>query len=271
MKTLKEQWSAFCKVMFGPFNLILLLSLWGLFHISGKPDSGVSPDVMFVLITVAAAVLGGRIAQQWAEVNDQGIVEARGRAAVRNLKVLLRNIAALESRLREFRKDEKQIKDNPDVTSRNYDEAIGRCGLLEEEAVNSIENWTDIVPEADIKTQIGRISELQAELGTTARDLAVPRDALQEVKGKSAEETALLKSDIKRMEAEQERLAKELRDKSFGLGIATSSGQTKLSDFLLGVLGKPVSIGPGDQITIDIPDSGKITVPDAAKISVPGK
>jgi hypothetical protein len=46
MKTLKEQWSAFCEIMFGPFNLILLLSLWGLFHISGKPDSGVSTDVI---------------------------------------------------------------------------------------------------------------------------------------------------------------------------------------------------------------------------------
>ncbi len=152
--------------------------------------------------------------------------------------------------------------------------------------MRAIENWTDIVPEADIKTQIGRISELQAELATTTRDLATTKESLQEVKGQSENDAERLRSSIKKMEDEKQRLLKELRDKTYGLsglGITSSAGTTKLSDFL-GALKIPdrITLSDGDVVSITLPESGvlkidppepslKITMPDTAKIDLTKK
>ena len=68
------------------------------------------------------------------------MVVARGKSAVRGLKL----IASLENRVEEFgSSNTEEIRDHPEVVFRNYEEIVGICNILEEEAVNSIENWTD--------------------------------------------------------------------------------------------------------------------------------
>lgn len=228
MAALRERWSAFLSVVLDPWNVLLTLAVGGLFYVSLQKAEPLTSVLLFVLLTLTSAVLGGRITQQWSAVTEAGVLMARGRSAVRSLKLLLRNVAALESRVRSFRAKEDEIQKHPEVTKRNYEEAIAICSLLQEETVSSIENWTDIVPEADIKTQVGVISDLKRSIDEKESELTQLQATLSEAKGKSDQERGHLRELIKEKEKQIRDLEREIVEKkvtfgSVGLGgIVTS-------------------------------------------------
>lgn len=234
MDALIERWLAFLRVVLDPWNLLLTLAVGGLFYVSLQKAEPLTSALLFVLLTLTSAVLGGRIAQQWSAVTEAGVLMARGRSAVRSLKLLLRNVAALESRVRAFRAKEEEIQKHPEVTKRNYEEAIAICSLLQEETVSSIENWTDIVPEADIKTQVGVISDLKRSIDEKESELTQLQTTLSETKGNSDQERVRLRDLIKEKEKQIRDLEREIVEKKVTLGSVglggivtspTSSGQ----------------------------------------------
>ena len=79
---------------------------------------------------------------------------------------------------------------------RNYEESIAICSLLQEETVSSIENSTDIVPEADIKTQIGVISDLKTSIDDKEGELTHLKATLAEAQGKSEQERKALRDQL---------------------------------------------------------------------------
>lgn len=166
---------------------------------------------------MASAILGGRITKHWVDITEGGVVIARGKSAVRSLKLLLRNTAALEARIREFRLNDEAIEKYPEVTRRNFEEIIGTCNLLQEETVNSIENWTDIIPEADITTQIGVISDLKITLNDKEEDLLQLNTNLEQAKGESEQERNDLKEKIHKKELQINGLEREIYTKKIGL------------------------------------------------------
>src|SRR5262249_41165089 len=97
-----------------------------------------------------------------------------------------------------------------DVTNRNYEEAITSCTMLSEETIGAIENWTDIVPEADIKSQIGVVTGLQDKLTDNQNALEKMRAELdaktQHTSGKETE----LKQVIADLMAQREKLQRAL-------------------------------------------------------------
>lgn len=218
MDKLKGRWKLFLEVVLDPWNLLLMVAVGAFFYISVGQTSSLASTLLFVLITITSAILGGRITKQWVDVTEGGIVIARGRSAVRSLKLLLRNVASLEGRIRTFRMREDEIKKHPVITKRNYEEAIEICNLLQEQTVNSIENWTDIVPEADIKTEIGVISNLKGSLNEKENDLNILKKQLDEAKGKSDQERNQLKEQIKEKEKQIKGLEREILDRKVRLG-----------------------------------------------------
>jgi DNA repair exonuclease SbcCD ATPase subunit len=94
------------------------------------------------------------------------------------------------------------------------EEVIGRCVLLEEGILSSIESWTDIIPEADVKTQIGVISELTSKVETLEQELSTSL----ETKGKSEEEIEKLKADRSQKEKELSELRRELSGRTMLTG-----------------------------------------------------
>lgn len=110
--------------------------------------------------------------------------------------LLLRGIGALDARLQKFRASFDEIQKHPEVTKRNYEEGIALCGLLQEQAVSSIENWTDIVPEADIKTLIGTITTLKGSLESKETELEDLKSRLTAATGKSEEDRGHLREQI---------------------------------------------------------------------------
>jgi hypothetical protein len=253
----------FLSVALDPWNLLLTIAVAGFFYLSIGESNSLASTLLFVLITIASAILGGRVTKQWVDVTEGGIVIARGRAAVRSLKLLLRYVAALEGRIRKFRASEQEIEKHPEVTKRNYDEAIEICSLLQEQTVNSIENWTDIVPEADIKTEIGVISELKNFLNDKDSDLKLLKQQLEEAKGKSEQERNQLRQQIKEIEKQKNSLEREIRDRKVGLGglgliggLESIAGSINIENLTAGRSGlissvlKTTDVTPGSNLVI---------------------
>ena len=196
MKSLKEKWQTFFTLILDPWNLLLSIAVAGLFYVSLDESDKLSSALIYLLMTIASAILGGRIAQQWSSIAETGVLVARGKSAVRGLKLLLQNVATLEARIKSFSANKEEIEKNPEVVKRNYEEATAICGLLQEEVVSSIENWTDIVPDADIKSQIGEISKLKSQIEEREGELTQLKENFQDMQGKTAKEKEALRSQI---------------------------------------------------------------------------
>ncbi len=217
MNNLGKRWEVFLSILFDPWTIMLIICVSVLFSYSIGETNQTIASLLFVLITAASTILGGRVTKHWVEITEGGIVVARGKSAVRSLKLLLRNISALEQRVSRFGVLSNESEINAEVTKRNYEEIQGTCNILEEEAVNSIENWTDIVPEADIKTQIGLITELKQSLQLKEDDLNLLNNELSNAKGKSEDEKKRLESEVIKKEAQVDYLEREIIKKKVKL------------------------------------------------------
>lgn len=222
MDILKKRWIVFLGIMFDPWNLILIGSLSILFSQTPPEENAVASALIYALVTAASAILGGRVTKQWVDITEGGVVVARGKSAVRSLKLLLCSVASLENRVCVFMRKPEEVEKHPAVTVRNYEEIVERCRLLEEGTVNSIENWADIVPEADIKTEVGMISELRNKLDGAQNDLQQQIEQLQQAKGQSEhekQEKNRLKEEIKKKEKQVNDLACALAQKKADAGL----------------------------------------------------
>ncbi len=109
------------------------------------------------------------------------------------------------------------------------------CKLLQEETVSSIENWTDIVPEADIKTQVGVISELGQNLSQREAELAALKEELGEAKDNSEAERRALRNQVLEKEAQIVSLQRQIERKTIDLGGIGSTITGERSGLGLGI------------------------------------
>lgn len=160
-KKLKERWSTFINIILDPWVLILILGVITLILISSKTSGNESLKLLLtVLISIVSSVLGGLFVKRWSDINEEKIIVARGKSAIRSLKLLFQNIKMIENRVTKYIENLNTDKDDFELLKNQFEEVIEKCNMLGEENINSIEDWTDIIPEADITTQIGTLSEL---------------------------------------------------------------------------------------------------------------
>ncbi|MGH8512632.1 MAG: hypothetical protein ACREV8_01520, partial [Gammaproteobacteria bacterium] len=70
MNSLKDRWGTFATVVLDPWNVLLTVAVSGLFYVSLQKTEALTSVLLFVLLTLTSAVLGGRITQQWAAVTE---------------------------------------------------------------------------------------------------------------------------------------------------------------------------------------------------------
>lgn len=192
-------WGRFWKLMSEPWTLSLLLASIGLFVIGQQKYSSGVMALVQILLAVSSGVLGARVTNQLEAATGKTILEARGRVAVRGLKLMLVQTAAFQRRLQKFLANRVQIESHPEVTERNYEEAIEFCRRIQEEAASAMENWADIVPSADLSSLIGRITEAEDEHEVTKIELSAARKILESAKD-GAEDTKKLQGVIETLE-----------------------------------------------------------------------
>jgi hypothetical protein len=240
MTSLRNRWRAFLTVIFDPLSVALLISTAFLaVSLVFQTDRSIVAILTF-LVTVFSGLLGGVLGKKWDDLAGEKIIVARGKSAIRNLKFLLSNAVALQRRVRQYLnqciEEDKKRSPTSDVVATYLEDVAGRCLLLEEGIISSIESWTDITPEADIKTQIGVISELTSKVDNLTQDLNTLGSELQETKGKTEKEIEKLKAEKRQKEKELLELRQELSGRAINFGLPLSSGNVPWSDVsLLGV------------------------------------
>jgi len=151
-------------------------------------------------------------------------------------------------------------KESVGLVERNYQEIGTDCRLMSEEVVSAIENWKDLVPEADVTTQVGIISNLKMELqcrGDELRDLKAEGESQ---KGKSSDELPRVKPDIARKEVQIRQLQEELVKRELGLSrldsrvIKLASVVDGWSPEMLGLPNPPhIQVGAADFVVAPAP------------------
>ena len=218
-----KKWLAFFTIAFDPFFLIFLVAIVILIILEGQQTktSYATKSLLTFFMSISSAVLGGYITKLWLEINEKGALYARGSSAVRGLKLLLNTILSMDARNRKY-----LIRNqNENFTEREIniilEEISEKLSILTEESVSSIENWTDYVPEAKIKTTIGKISELNAELNNKKNEVNILRKQVVEVQGTSDDEKENLLEDIEKKDNQIYELEEKIRQKSNALGFSS--------------------------------------------------
>ncbi|MBC8448162.1 MAG: hypothetical protein H8D78_10455 [Chloroflexi bacterium] len=223
-KQLGESWVGLLTIFLDPLVLFLGAASIGLGVVLTQHREGITATVFTIAFGLASALAGEVVAKRWTELNEQKAIVARGQLAVRGLNLLLRNIVVLEARAREYlkRHTEAEGADSlpPQTTRTCFEEIVDRCRLMQEETLSSIENWMDIIPEADVKTQIGLISELKLEIDRKAEGLTALQSKLKEAEGKPQGEVERLTKALHSAQNELDRAVMELQRRRHSIGAA---------------------------------------------------
>ena len=190
--SIRDKLANFFNVMLDPWVIILLIATCTFIYYSTQTKETSLIALFTLIISLISGLLGGIIANRWAQMTELKVLVARGKSAIRSLKLILLNISNIEKRTKEYiacvDKDNKEHK----LIISNFQEVIEKCNILEEEVISSIENWTDIIPEVgNLKTQIGLVSEMklrQAELESDILDLNQQITTVKEEESKQKDE-----------------------------------------------------------------------------------
>ncbi|WP_226426551.1 hypothetical protein [Xanthomonas sp. MWU16-30325] len=193
-------WIRFWRLVSEPWTAILLVASVLLFAIGQKKLDQSVMALVQILLAVSSGVLGARVTNLLEAASGQSVLEARGKVAVRGLKLMLVQTAAFQRRIESFRANRTHMEAHPEVTQRNYEEAVEFCRRIQEDAASAMETWGDVVPSADLSSLIGRITAAEDEHEATKIELIAAKELLDSNK-ESADNAEKLKRIISSLES----------------------------------------------------------------------
>jgi hypothetical protein len=234
--SLGADWRTFGKIVLNPWVAIFLILTIAFVIVKVRiPSTATIPrsiDVTLeIVISILAGIVGALLMQGWDKVKQQSILVTRGQSAIRGLRLLSNSIYRFEERVKHQLKVLSDNEQSHVLIQSNYDEIIDRCNLLQEEVIDAIEDWQDIIPEvANLKTQIGVIGQLQAresrladqvsqingELESVQAEKTSQEGELEALRSKSGadeKEVNRLSAQLKKIESRSQALTKQLEEK----------------------------------------------------------
>ncbi len=213
----KERWRLFLSITFDPWVVLLIVLTVVLGRVLIGQSNPSTVSALIVMVSLVSGVTGAVWYNRWSFSSEERLVTARGRSAVRSLKVLLNNIGSLGRRVEchDSWLTNDDVEDHQKkLTRMALTDLRERCVALEEETLSSIENWTDFVPEADIRSQVGVISALRGEVDDQKKQAEEMRKLLRGQEDQSEADKRELREAIADKEANIKRLNSELQKKS---------------------------------------------------------
>ena len=229
-----KSWRALLNTLLNPW-VLLLVACVAFLQYKAPGLVGAPPFILTafsVLLTISTVVLGGVVVRRWDELTEEKVLVARGETAIRSLKLLVDNVTAMRRRATQYldrHMDEEARKRITHEVVRTYlEEVILNLKNLEIQSLGSIDNWKDIIPQADVNTQVALVRELARDKLGTEQELAELRKGIVEASKADADVTALRKriGELERRLSETSRQA--ARADPFGIGTSgtfSSGGQ----------------------------------------------
>lgn len=238
-QTLKEKWAIFFNVILDPWVIIVLISTVAFIYYSTQTEDKKLLAIITLIISLVSGLLGGIIANRWAQMTELKVLVARGKSAIRSLKLILLNISNIEKRTKEYIASiDKENKEHKLITS-NFEEVIEKCNILEEEIISSIENWTDIIPEvANLKTQIGLVSEMKLRQNEIQGDISALNKKIETVTEEGSKQKDELQKRLSEKESDLSKTRQKLREAESKINTSVLSGLTS----------SPVTLGSGSYL-----------------------
>lgn len=235
-QSLKDKWGNFLNVMLDPWVVIMLIATTAFIYYSTQTEDKNLLAIITLIISLLSGLLGGIIANRWAQMTELKVLVARGKSAIRSLKLILLNIVNIEKRTKEYitciDKDNKEHK----LITSDFEEVIEKCNILEEEIISSIENWTDIIPEvANLKTQIGLVSEMKMRQAELEGDISNLNNKITTVKEEGSKQKEELQKKLVDKETDLSKTRQKLREAESKINTSVLSGLTST----------PITIGSG--------------------------
>ena len=183
-----------------------------------------------VMISIFAGLAGAVFTSRWTKATETSVLTTRGRSAIRGLNLLLVNLASSETRTCKYLAEIKPNGD-PDLVKHSYEEMIAQFTSLQEATKNAIEEWQDIIPEANITTQVGMISKLKAELVEKCSDVQRATKALADAQQASTEEKQELQHHLRNSQQELAMAREQLLNKENELSQCLGSLSGVMPDY----------------------------------------
>ena len=189
---------------------VLLPTIAGILLIfySAQQTDKTTIAVLTAIASTFVGIAGGLASHKWLKYIEESSITARGVEAIRNLKLLNLHIQSicngLEQRLEDITEEDAKVDPFPKMV---FEELISRLRLTQEAALSAIETWNGVVPNADISSQIGEISELSNRIVSLQMSLKDRDKKLELAKEEGEDKEAELK---KKFSLKEEQLQKEI-------------------------------------------------------------
>jgi len=218
-----EEWRVASEAVVSPATLVVLISTVILGWVAINQRDGLLAAIFTLGTSVAAGILGAVIWDRWIRLTGRSVLVDKGKSAIRSLKLLWRNLNACQGRVTTYL-DRRKTGVTGDVVNTWLEEEIQRLATLQEEALDAISNWTDIIPEADVTAQLAPYRELQASVLTLKTAKEELEADLKRVSGVDTERALELNRQFRKREAELEEVKKQLAAEAVRLGTSVLSG-----------------------------------------------
>jgi len=244
MSAQRNRWKTIREILFYPWIILLFIGTLLLTSILLNQTNVIILATSAFLISLFSGVLGGIVAKRLDIITEEKLIIARGNSAYSSLQLLLSSVISLERRVRLYlqRYNDKEYNKriNPEVINTYFEEIVEECVKLEEKVINSIEDWTDILPNIEIMSVLNLIRELKIEFNDESAHLEQVNNGLREIKNKSEEEIRELNKGRIEITEELSRIKKELLKKSAQIGIPSISESLIAGDDFFPITGSNV-------------------------------
>lgn len=244
-QSLKQKWGTFLNIVLDPWVCALLVLTGILYYFLTNVNDGNIENkwvvtVITTIISLITGLLGGVIANKWAQLTEMKVLVARGKSAIRGLKLILLNVANIEKRTKDYIGNIDEENSEYKLIKSTYEEVIEKCNIVEEEIISAIENWTDIIPEVEnFKTEIGLVSSLKTHQNTLICEIDKLQEDITKIQQTESEEKSKLEEKLNQKTKELDKTKSDLRNKEQELNKSIFSGLTSA----------PVSIGTSSYVS----------------------
>ena len=218
-----QEWRVACEAVASPVTLVVLISTVILGWVALNQGDGLLAAIFTLGTSVSAGILGAAIWDRWIRLTGRSILVDKGKSAIRSLKLLWRNLDACQGRVTTYL-DRRKTGVTGEVVNTWLEEEIHRLATLQEEALDAISSWTDLIPQADVTAQLAPYRELQASVLTLKTSKEELEADLRRVSGVDTERALELNRQFRKREAELEEVTKQLAAESVRLGTSVLSG-----------------------------------------------
>jgi len=168
---LYDRWITFVKIIIDPWIIILSISLVILILTVKHSESLTLHPFIIILVALLSGLMGAVFIRKWIDMKDEKFTIIRGEQAIKNLKLIYFNLQRTERRIKIYIKKLNERNPDPELNKSYFEEIIEKCNMIEEECINAISLWSDLIEGSDARTILLNMFNLKEKEGNFKKNV----------------------------------------------------------------------------------------------------